>query len=339
MPFAGWEMPVQYGEGIAAEHQAVRNACGVFDVSHMGEIEVRGRQAVEFLQKALTNDVSKVEVGGSQYACLCEEGGGVVDDLFTYRLADERWLSVTNASNHQRDFGRFEVEAKRWDVEVEDVAESIAMIAVQGPKAREILNQLADEELPARFRVKAISIAGSPMLVCGTGYTGEDGVELLMPPDAAMSTWKALVSAGAVPAGLGARDTLRLEACYCLYGNELSLERTPIEAGLGWAVKEETGFIGSEACLEAREDDSGDRLVAFRLPDGGIPRSGNPILGNGKRIGAVTSGTLSPTLDLGIGMGYVPGEFTREGTEIAIDVRGKERAAVVSGMPLYSRDG
>ena len=339
MPFAGWEMPVQYADGIAAEHGAVRGNCGIFDVSHMGEIEVRGRQALDFLQRVLTNDVAKVEVGGSQYSCLCEEGGGVVDDLFTYRLAENRWLSVTNASNHERDFARFEVEAKRWDVEVEDVAESIAMIAVQGPKAREILTRLADEELPARFRVKTISIAGSPMLVCGTGYTGEDGVELLIPPEAALETWKALVAEGAVPAGLGARDTLRLEACYCLYGNELSLDRTPIEAGLGWAVKEDTGFIGSEACLEAREDASGDRLVAFTLPEGGIPRSGNPILKDGTRVGEVTSGTLSPSLDLGIGMGYVPGELAVEGTQLEVDVRGKHRSARVTGMPLYSRDG
>lgn len=339
MPFAGWEMPVQYPDGITAEHQAVRNGCGIFDVSHMGEIEVRGRQALEFLQHALSNDASRVDVGGSQYSCLCEEGGGVLDDLFTYRLADERWLSVTNASNHARDFGRFEVEAKRWDVEVEDVAESIAMIAVQGPEARQILDGLVEEDLPARFKVATISVAGSPMLVCGTGYTGEDGVELLMPPEAALGTWEALVEAGAKPAGLGARDTLRLEACYCLYGNELTQKRTPIEAGLGWAVKEETGFIGAEACLEAREDPDGDRLVAFTLPDGGIPRSGNPILKDGERVGEVTSGTLSPTLDLGIGMGYIPGGFAEAGTAIEIDVRGKRRSAVVSKMPLYSRDG
>ncbi|MFM8527848.1 MAG: glycine cleavage system aminomethyltransferase GcvT [bacterium] len=339
MPFAGCEMPVQYPDGITAEHEAVRNACGVFDVSHMGQIEVRGRQALEFLQRALSNDASKVEVGGSQYSCLCEEGGGVLDDLFSYRLADERWLSVTNASNHPRDFERFEVEAKRWDVEVEDVAENIAMLAVQGPEARRIVGGICDDELPGRFQVASASVAGSPMLVCGTGYTGEDGVELLMPPEAALSTWMALVSAGAVPAGLGARDTVRLEACYCLYGNELSLDRTPIEAGLGWAVKEETGFIGSEACLEAREDAAGDRLVAFRLPDGGIPRNGNPILKDGARLGEVTSGTLSPTLDLGIAMGYVPGDLSDPGTEIEIDVRGKVRKAVVDKMPLYSRDG
>ena len=339
MPFAGWEMPVQYPEGITAEHLAVRNGCGIFDVSHMGQIEVRGRQALEFLQHALTNDASLVEVGGSQYSCLCEEGGGVLDDLFTYRLADERWLSVTNASNHARDFGRFEVEAKRWDVEVEDVAEGIAMIAVQGPEARQILDGLVDEDLPARLKVATISVAGSPMLVCGTGYMGEDGVELLMPPDAALGTWEALIAAGATPAGLGARDTLRLEACYCLYGNELTQQRTPIEAGLGWAVKEDTGFIGSEACLEAREDPHGDRLVAFTLPDGGIPRSGNPILKDGERVGEVTSGTLSPTLDLGIGMGYVPGALAQPDTALEIDVRGKRRSAVVSKMPLYSRDG
>jgi aminomethyltransferase len=339
MPFAGWEMPVQYADGITAEHEAVRTGCGIFDVSHMGEIEVRGRQALEFLQRALTNDASKVDVGGSQYSCLCEEGGGVLDDLFTYRLADERWLSVTNASNHKRDFERFAVEAKRWDVEVEDVADSIAMVAVQGPKARDILAKLVDDDLPDRFKVKTLTVAGAPMLVCGTGYTGEDGVELLMPPAAALGTWKALVDAGATPAGLGARDTLRLESCYCLYGNELTMERTPIEAGLGWAVKEETGFVGSEACLEAREDTGGDRLVAFTLPGGGIPRSGNPILKDGERIGEVSSGTLSPTLDLGIGMGYVPGKLSDPGTEIEIDVRGKTRSAVVGKMPLYSRDG
>jgi aminomethyltransferase len=335
--FAGWEMPVQY-DGIREEHLRVRGDCGVFDVSHMGEIETEGPQAVELLQRLLTNDVSKIQVGGAQYACLCNEGGGVLDDLFTYRLAEEQFLTVTNAANHQRDLEWFEAHAVEFNVAVQDRIDAFAMLAVQGPNARTIVGGLADGELPARFRTDEVMIAGCPALVCGTGYTGEDGVELLVAPEAAMTVWGALVDAGASPAGLGARDTLRLEVNYCLYGNDLTEERTPIEAGLGWCVKEDTGFIGCEACRRVREEGPKEVLEPFVMTGPGIPRQTNPIVSGDRAVGEVTSGTMSPSLEVGIGMGYVSTELAEPGTAIEVDVRGKRRPAEIRERPLYSKD-
>ena len=334
VPFAGWEMPVQY-EGIRAEHLAVRNGCGVFDVSHMGEIETEGPEAADLLQRLLTNDVSEIEVGGAQYSCLCQEDGGVLDDLFTYRLGEQRYLTVTNASNHERDLEWFQAHAGELDAEVRDRLDDYAMLAVQGPRAREIAGSLADGELPARFHTAELELAGSPALVCGTGYTGEDGVEVLVEPAAARAVWDALLERGATPAGLGARDTLRLEVCYCLYGNDLTTERTPIEAGLGWCVKEDTGFVGSEACRRVRADGPPERLRPFAITGAGIPRQGNPILSGAERVGEVTSGTHSPSLDVGIGMGYLCTALAEPGIEIEIDVRGKRRSARVEKAPLY----
>jgi aminomethyltransferase len=336
--FAGWEMPVQY-EGIRAEHLAVREACGVFDVSHMGEIETEGPGAQELLQHLLSNDVSKIKVGGAQYSCLCQHDGGVLDDLFTYRLAEDRYLTVTNASNHVRDFEWFQAHAEDHDVECHDAIDRYAMLAVQGPAARGIVEGLADGELPARFRTAELEVAGSPALVCGTGYTGEDGVEILLAPDGARGLWDALLDAGAAPAGLGARDTLRLEVCYCLYGNDLTTERTPIEAALGWCVKEDTGFVGSKACRQVREGGPKELLAPLVITAAGIPRQGNPILSGEEVVGEVTSGTHSPSLDLGIGMGYVRPDLAEPGTPLEIDVRGKRRSAEVRERPLYRTDG
>jgi glycine cleavage system T protein (aminomethyltransferase) len=338
VPFAGWEMPVEY-DGIRAEHLRVRSACGVFDVSHMGEIETDGPEAVDLLQRLLTNDVSKIQVGGAQYSCLCREDGGVLDDLFTYRLADEQYLTVTNAANHERDFEWFEAHAVEFNVQVRDRIDDFAMLAVQGPEARELVSRLVDGELPARFRTEELILAGSPALVCGTGYTGEDGVELLVAPEDAMTVWDALLGSGASPAGLGARDTLRLEVNYCLYGNDLTEERTPIEAGLGWCVKEETGFIGCEACRRVREEGPREILEPFVITGAGIPRQGNRILTGDDDVGVVTSGTLSPSLEVGIGMGYVRTDLAKPGTEIEIDVRGRMRPAEIRERPLYSKDG
>src|SRR5262245_6287508 len=335
--FAGWEMPVEY-DGIREEHLRVRNACGVFDVSHMGEIEVEGPQALDLLQRLLSNDVSKLEVGGAQYACLCREDGGVLDDLFTYRLAESQFLSVTNAANHQRDLEWFEAHAVEFNVAVKDRIEAFAMLAVQGPDARGIVGRLTEAELPARFRTEELMIAGCPTLVCGTGYTGEDGVEVLVAPEDARTVWDAVIGAGAEPAGLGARDTLRLEVNYCLYGNDLSEERTPIEAGLGWCVKEDTGFTGSEACRRVREEGPSESLRPFVLTGPGIPRQGNLIVSGDERVGEVTSGTLSPCLETGIGMGYVGSGDAEPGTPIEIDVRGRRRAAEIRKAPLYRKD-
>jgi aminomethyltransferase len=323
-------MPVQY-EGIRAEHLAVRQAVGVFDVSHMGQIETCGRDAHALLQRLLTNDVRRLPEGGAQYALICTEEGGILDDLFSYRLADEHFLTVTNAANHEKDLAWWQRHAADCHAEVNDRIDDFAMLAVQGPLARALVGGMADGRLPARFHCCQRTVAGVPMLVCGTGYTGEDGVELLIYPDAAPRVWDALVAAGAVPCGLGARDTLRLEACFHLYGNDMDETRNPIEAGLGWCCKEETGFIGAQAVRAARERGTAERLVPFRLTGPGIPRPGNPVVGGG----VVTSGTLSPCLEVGIGLGYVPTERAEPGTEIELDVRGKVRPAVVERKPLY----
>jgi aminomethyltransferase len=333
VPFAGWEMPVQYPTGIKEEHLAVRGKVGVFDVSHMGQVETAGPQATELLQHLLSNDVTKLKVGGAQYSVLCREDGGVLDDLFTYRLAEDRYLTVTNASNHAKDFGWMAYQgANDFDAEVIDRASDFAMLAVQGPTAREIVQSLADSPLPGRLQASKRIIAGAETLVCGTGYTGEDGVELLIGPDDAPRVWDKLVNAGAVPAGLAARDTLRTEVCFPLYGNDLMEERGPIEAGLGWCVKEDTGFIGAEAIKAVRAAGPSEKLVPFVITGPGIARQGNAVHGGGE----VTSGTLSPSLNIGIGMAYVPVDKAEPGTALEIDVRGRTRTAVVRAKPLYT---
>lgn len=341
--FAGWEMPVRY-EGVRAEHVAVRTSCGIFDVSHMGQIETSGPQALQLLQRLLSNDVSAISFtvgadgagpgGGAQYSLLCREDGGVLDDLITYRLDAERYLTVTNAANHVRDLEWFQTHAPPADeAQVEDAIDRYAMLAVQGPRAREIVQAVSDSPLPARMSAAPRRLAGAQVLVCGTGYTGEEGVELLCAPDHAGELWDEIVRRGAVPAGLGARDTLRLEACYCLYGNELSERRNPIEAGLGWCCRERTGFIGAQAVAEARAAGTAQALVAFAVQGAGIARAGNQVAGGGE----VTSGTLSPCLERGIGMAYVPSDRCAVGTELEIDVRGKMRRAVVVSKPLYRK--
>ncbi len=335
--FAGWEMPVQY-EGVAAEHRAVREAAGVFDVSHMGEIEVSGPQALQLLQRLLSNDVAQIALeldgGGAQYSVLCREDGGVLDDLFTYRLDTDRYLTVTNAANHERDLDWFQTHARDFpEAQVVDRIDDYAMIAVQGPLARGIVQAISDAPLPARMAAATRRLAGEEVLVCGTGYTGEDGVELLCSPAEAAGLWDELVRRGAVPAGLAARDTLRLEVCFHLYGNDLSTERGPIEAGLGWCCREDTHFIGADAVRAVRESGPREKLVAFAIDGPGIARQGNLVAGGGE----VTSGTMSPSLGVGIGMAYVPAEHAAPGTALEIDVRGKMRRAVVKQKPLYRK--
>src|SRR4051794_2022427 len=319
VPFAGWEMPVQY-TGIRSEHVAVRTGVGVFDVSHMGEIETAGPGAEAFLQRILSNDITKIAADGAQYSVLTREDGGVLDDLFTYRLGPDRFLTVTNASNHEKDLAWFQRHAEGFEVTVHDRLHDYAMLAVQGPEARVLVQGLTDGELPRRFRTTTLTLAGAPgVLVAGTGYTGEDGVELLLAPEHATQVWDALTEAGATPVGLGARDTLRLEVCFHLYGNDLMETRGPIEAGLGWCCKEDTGFIGAEPSRAARANGTAEKLVPFVLTGPGIARQGNPVVGGGE----VTSGTLSPCLDQGIGMAYLPSGKTEPGTPFEIDVRGK----------------
>jgi aminomethyltransferase len=334
VPFAGWEMPVQY-EGVSAEHLATRATAGVFDVSHMGEIATSGPDAERFLQRLLSNDLTKLQTGGAQYSVLCREDGGVLDDLFTYRLGATDYLTVTNASNHEKDLAWFQRQAAGFDVEVEDAHARYAMLAVQGPQAREIVQAIADSPLPDRMTCRHRLLRGQRVLVCGTGYTGEPGVELLCDPADAPMLWDEVVKRGAVPVGLAARDTLRLEVNFHLYGNDLMESRGPIEAGLGWACKEETGFVGSEAVAAARDRDPAhpaEQLVAFTM-NAGIARQGNAVVGGGE----VTSGTMSPSLEIGIGMAYVPAAMATEGTELLIDVRGKQRAATVAKKPLLKK--
>ncbi len=324
---------MQYA-GIRAEHVAVRAGAGVFDVSHMGQVKTGGPQALEFLQRMVSNDVRRIPVGGAQYSVMCREDAGVLDDLFTYRLAESEFLTVTNAANHEKDLRWLESHAGDYDVEVLDAAARFAMLAVQGPRARQIVGRLADGPLPARMRLAERVVAGAPMLVCGTGYTGEDGLELLLDPDDAPAVWDALLEAGTTPAGLGARDTLRLEVCFHLYGNDLSEQRGPIEAGLGWCCKEETGFIGSDAVAAVRAAGPQEKLVAFVIEGPGIARQGNPVRGGGE----VTSGTFSPCLQRGIGMAYVPAARAEPDTRLEIDVRGRTRTAVVHPKPLYRKE-
>ena len=337
MDFAGWEMPVSY-EGIKEEHSAVRTHVGMFDVSHMGEVEVEGPAALDLLQRLLSNDVAAVGLGGAQYSCLCDEGGGVLDDLFAYRLGGDRYLIVTNSANHDDDLAWMGRWSRDRDVSVRDVADRYAMLAVQGPHARRTVSATLGVELPPRMRVATARVGGRPALICGTGYTGEEGVELLVDPDVAPAIWVELLDAGVVPCGLGARDTLRLEACFHLHGNDLTPGRNPIEAGLGWCCAEETGFIGSEAVARARADGTAERLAPFRIEGAGIPRQGNPVLRGGERVGEVSSGTFSPSLEVGIGMAYVRADLAEPGIEVEIDVRGKVRPARIASKPLYRKE-
>jgi aminomethyltransferase len=334
VPFAGWEMPLQY-EGIRLEHRAVRASAGVFDVSHMGQVQTRGRQALEALQRLTSNDVRRMPEGGAQYGLLCNPDGGVLDDLFSYRLSENSFLTVTNAANHAGDLAWMRAHAEEFDAEFVDCSERFAMLAVQGPAARALVEALSDGPLPPRFHCCERSVAGAAALVCGTGYTGEDGVELLLDGGDADTVWDALIRRGVTPCGLGARDTLRLEACFPLYGNDLSEDHDPISAGLGWACAERTGFIGAEAIAAVRAAGPRELLVPFAIDGPGIARAGNEVIGGG----LVTSGSFSPCLQRGVGLAYLDAARAAPGNRFEIDVRGTSREAVVNRKPLYRKDG
>jgi aminomethyltransferase len=331
--FAGWEMPIDYGS-LREEHLTVRSDAGVFDVSHMGQVQISGPRAFERVQRLVSSDIRRVQEGGAQYGLLCNEQGGVIDDLFVYRLAEQSFLIVTNAANHVRDLEWMRTHGVEFDADVTDRIDYFAMLAVQGPRGRELVESISDGELPPRFHCCERTVADVPTLVCGTGYTGEDGVELIVAPDRATEVWDALLACGVRPIGLGARDTLRLEACFHLYGNDLSEQWDPIGAGLGWACAEETGFIGSEAIATVRAAGPDQRLVPFMIEGPGIARQGNPVIGGG----VVTSGSYSPSLEAGIGMAYVSSDAADPGARFQIDVRGKIRDAVVHRKPLYGKD-
>jgi len=328
VPFAGWEMPVQY-EGVIPEHRAVRTDAGAFDVSHMGELMVEGAGARDFLQAVLSNDVDRLEPGLAQYTLLTNEQGGIVDDLIVYELEPERFLLIVNASNRETDFAWLR-EREPDEAEVRDVSDDYALIAVQGLRA---LERLGLPCAPA-FSFAEGEIDGVACTVNRTGYTGEEGVELLVATDAAGELWDRVLERGVVPCGLGARDTLRLEVCYPLHGNDISPETDAISAGLGWVCALETGFTGAEELRRIKEAGPEQKLSAFVMEDPGIPRQGMPIVEGGE----VTSGSHSPMLERGIGLGYVPAELAQPETELTIDVRGRNRRARVVKKPIYSRE-
>jgi aminomethyltransferase len=329
VPFAGWEMPVQY-EGVIQEHRAVRTDAGAFDVSHMGEIEVEGPQAHAFLQSVLSNDLDRIQPGEAQYTLLTNERGGMVDDLIAYRLGEFRYLLVVNASNKDADF-RWLKEREVRGTEVTDVSAEHGLIAVQGPRAIERLGLG-----PAKpFTFSEETIDGIEVMVNRTGYTGEDGCELLCMTDDAVALWDAVLERGAVPIGLGARDTLRLEVCYPLHGNDISPDTDAISAGLGWVCALDKEFTGVDVLRRVKADGPARRLVAFVMDEAAIPRHGMPIEGGGE----VTSGSHSPMLDIGIGMGYVPADRAKPDTKLTVDVRGKPRAGHVVKKPIYTREG
>ena len=329
VPFAGYEMPVQY-EGVIQEHRAVRTDAGVFDVSHMGELEVEGPRAHEFLQSLLSNDLDKLEPGKAQYTLLTNEGGGIIDDLIAYRLEQCRYLLVVNASNRAADFAWIK-DREVSGSDARDISDEYALLAVQGPNA---IAKLGLPPAPAFTFAEAV-IDGTELMVNRTGYTGEDGCELLCMAEDAGALWDAVLARGITPCGLGARDTLRLEACYPLHGNDISPETDPISAGLGWTCALAKDFTGVNVLRAIKENGPERKLVAFVMEDKAIPRQGMPIEGGGE----VTSGTHSPMLDIGIGMGYVPTAHAKPETELTIDVRGKPRKARVVKKPIYEREG
>lgn len=344
VPYAGFEMPIQYSGGIQAEHRAVRQAAGIFDVSHMGEFEVRGPGALALLQRLTVNDVSRLTIGQAQYSALCREDGAVLDDLLIYRMEEAEYLVVVNAANREKDLAWILSHASSYAVEVEDRSDSTALLALQGPRAQEILAPLTDTDLDeiAYYHIGRGTVDGVPALIARTGYTGEDGFELYLPwGDEAVQVWKAILSAGAPlgiePVGLGARDSLRLEMGYPLYGNDLDEAHSALQSGLGWIVRleKEGGFIGQEVLAEEKTRGVTPRLVGIRLQEPGFPRSGYPVTVAGEEVGRVTSGTVIPDLAQGIALAFVPAEHSSPGTNLAIRIRNREVPGVVERPPFH----
>ncbi|WP_047864922.1 glycine cleavage system aminomethyltransferase GcvT [Rubrobacter aplysinae] len=335
--FAGWEMPVQY-EGVKAEHAAVREKAGLFDVSHMGEVVFRGPDAEVAVQRLVTRDVSRMQTGQAGYCAVCYETGGTVDDVLVYRREDE-YLIVVNAANREKDVTHFRQSTADLDVEITDESDDWALLALQGPEAVGLLQHLTDTDLSAvrPFRFVEAELEGAPALLSRTGYTGEDGFEIYLNPGDAPGVWKRLIEGGTAPVGLGARDTLRLEAGMSLYGNELSAEITPLEAGISFAVHldKESGFIGQEALRREKEAGLARKIVGFEITGRGIARHEHPVAVDGEEVGHVTSGTHSPTLGKAIGLALVPADV-EDSFEVVI--RDKPVGARVVSLPFYKRD-
>lgn len=343
--FGGWDLPVQFSS-IKQEHEAVRTKAGLFDVSHMGEIEVSGTDSLIFLQKVLTNDVAKINTGAAQYSAMCYENGGTVDDLLTYKLAENHYLLVVNASNIEKDFEWLQKHVTK-DVILTNLSEDFAQLALQGPLAEEILKKINPSVDYAGIKYfhfqNKVNLAGKEVLLSRTGYTGEDGFEIYCQRGDAKHLWKEILTIGedlgVLPCGLGARDTLRFEATLALYGQELSSDITPLEAGIGFAVKlnKETDFIGKEVLKRQKEEGLARKLVGLEMIDKGIPRHGYKVFTNGKQIGEVTTGTQSPTLKKNIGLALIQVDYAALETEVEVEIRGKHLKARVIQTPFYKK--
>ena len=339
VPFAGYLMPVQYPTGITAEHRAVREKCGLFDVSHMGEFIVRGPGAVDFVNRVTTNDVAGMAVGQAHYSTILNDRGTIEDDCLVYR-AEDHLMMVVNASNVAKDLAHISREVGKFDATIEDVSDATALLALQGPQAARILQPFTDADLSAikYYHFAFESVAGIPdIIISRTGYTGEDGFELYFPNQHAVAVWDALIATGEVtPAGLGARDTLRLEMGMALYGNDIDDTFTPLEAGLTWLVKLKKGdFVGRDALVRQKEQGLTRKLIGFTTEERSFPRQGYPVFVNGEPSGNVRSGTMSPSLSIPIGTAYVPPGSAAEGSELEIEIRGKRIKGSVQKMPFY----
>lgn len=343
VPFAGYSMPVQYS-GVNDEHDTVRNAVGIFDVSHMGEFWIKGPEALNLIQKVTSNDASKLFDGKAQYSCLPNETGGIVDDLLVYKFGDEEYMLVVNASNIEKDWNWIS-KHNTMGAKMTNASDETSLFAVQGPKAADVLQKLTDVDLKAMeyYTFKVGKLAGfENIIISATGYTGAGGFELYVPNSAAVAIWDSILNAGKEfgikPIGLGARDTLRLEMGFCLYGNDIDDTTSPLEAGLGWVTKFTKPFVNSEALQKQKEAGVTRKLVGFQMLDRAIPRHDYPICdANGKVIGKVTSGTQSPSLKMGIGLGYVPTELANPGSEIYVNIREKLNKAVVVKIPFLKK--
>ena len=338
VPFAGYEMPVQYPGGITAEHKAVREGCGVFDVSHMGEFWINGARAVDFVNYVTTNNVAALAVGQAHYSTILNERGTIEDDCLVYRFAD-RIMMVVNASNAPKDYAHIVRHAGKFDVTVHDATDEMTLLAVQGPKTAGILQKLTETDLSAigYYHFAQGEVAGRRAIISRTGYTGEDGFELYIDNDSAAPIWAALMATGQVtPAGLGARDTLRLEMGMALYGNDIDDTVTPLEANLAWLVKLPKGeFVGRDVLERQKADGVKKKLVGFTMSDRQFPRHGYPVFYNGEESGIVCSGTMSPSLNVPIGTCYLPTAGAKEGTTFEVEIRGKRFPAVVTKPPFY----
>jgi aminomethyltransferase len=338
VPFAGYEMPVQYAQGITVEHKAVRERCGLFDVSHMGEFMIHGAGAVDFVNYVTTNDVAALAIGQVHYSTILNDRGTIEDDCLVYRFAN-KVMMVVNASNVAKDFAHVARHADRFGVTIDDVSDDMGLLALQGPRAQEILQPLTDIDLSTikYYHFTEGEVAGMPMIVSRTGYTGEDGFELYHDIEYSTRLWDALMAAGDVtPCGLGCRDTLRLEMGMALYGNDIDDTVTPLEANLAWLVKLKKGeFVGSAVLNDQKANGVKKKLVGFTMADRNIARHGYPVFVGGEPSGVVCSGTMSPTLGIPIGTCYVPTEASKEGTTFEVEIRGKRAQATVVKPPFY----